>query len=58
MNPVSKVKVSWTAVDTASFAVNMSSNRLRAATAPHSFVCRALCAQSARGSLASSPYGK
>ena len=36
VKPVSKVNVSWMAVDTASLAVNMSSNKCRAAIAPHS----------------------
>ena len=58
MKPVSKVKVSWIAIDTASFAVNMSSKRCRDAMMPHSLVWYALCAQSSRGSLLSAWYGK
>ena len=58
VKPVSNVKVSWIAVDTASLAVNMSSNRCRAAMMPHSLVWYALCAQSSRGSLPSAWYGK
>lgn len=38
VNPVSKQKVSWMAVDTASLPPNMSSNSEREAMMPHSLV--------------------
>ncbi len=38
VKPVSNVKVSWIAIETASFAVNMSSKRCRDAMIPHSLV--------------------
>ena len=55
VNPVSRVKVSWIATDSASLATNMSSNRWRRARTIQLLVWNAFSAQSPRGSFDNRP---